>query len=410
MTDCSNSVPSILSGVIVFIDDDLNKEGTAADRLYRDLVEHNLPVVPYSELPGILTVQHFHSVSFVLLDWNTSENYKKDNLYFIEEVRKKTLAPIVIFTAYSKETVLREIRETIEDEAMLKHWTDTDYKNLIILNKDEVKDFNELKQKILANYKKQPSLYTLKEWESKLRIAKQKMISFFHGISVNWASEYFRSATEDKTDPGYVLQELLFSNLKARQDCLELEQEIFLTGTKEKGEELLNLTESQAKEVEDNELNSLIQATLFLNYDDKYNPEMLFSGDVFEDNDGYYWVNIRPQCDCIPRGKELGDVELFLIRAEHCPYGKFNSKTRYQEYLKKKASPLTCHIYPFNEGVLTFEFKTFRVQKYKELSNQKRVGRLLQPVLPYLIQEFGLFLQRPGLPPYPKYISTNKKG
>lgn len=399
--------PSMFSGIVVFVDDEIEKPDSYVYHLKENFNRSGFPVLIYKELPWDF-IENFHSISYVLLDWNLNAGLSvghrvRENVEFIQRIRNKTLAPIIVFSALSKEEIVEEIKTQICDDPS-NELSSTEISNLIIISKADNLSFKELMEEIYDDIKNQTSLYALKEWELSLRNAKQEMVSFFYKISVDWAAEYYRASVKDNTDPAFVLQEMLFDNLKVRQTSISLDQEIFNQHNSEESSEANSVVDGNADLEEDLEINEIIQAGMFYKYDDK-KPEMVFAGDVFKDSEDNYYVNIRPQCDCIPRSIDLDEVELYLVPAEYKSYkGHYKTKRKLDSELRSKPAPVYCVVQPFKQGTLILNFKKFCISKYARWKH-KRIGRFLPPQLSYIVQTFCLFLQRPGLPPYPRYKS-----
>jgi len=117
-------------------------------------------------------------------------------------------------------------------------------------------------------------------------------------------------------------------------------------------------------------------------------------GDIFESADGSYLINIRPDCDCIPRGHDkLDSLELYLLRGtdrtSELTYDEVNGLISEQDN--------EAIVFPVYDGrALGFKFKKLYTKKWKELKTSRR-GRLLPPVLTRLQERYAAYLQRPGL-------------
>ena len=123
-------------------------------------------------------------------------------------------------------------------------------------------------------------------------------------------------------------------------------------------------------------------------------------GDIFGQSKGKYLLNLRPDCDCVPRdGTELGAVEL------HCVEGKRMSdaalRDRYEDGHFNERVWESIAFSGHDGRSVRFDFRKLRLQKFSDLQ-KRRIGRLLHPYLTRIQQRFGLYQQRQGLPRIPE--------
>jgi hypothetical protein len=124
-------------------------------------------------------------------------------------------------------------------------------------------------------------------------------------------------------------------------------------------------------------------------------------GDVFEVADGYR-INIRPDCDCIPKGNDTLDrLELYLLKGTEQTFADLKYNAEYGMILEQDNEAI---IFPVYDGkALCFKFRKLYMQRWKDLKD-KRVGRLLSPFLTRLQQRYSAYLQRPGLSRLPSVV------
>lgn len=117
-------------------------------------------------------------------------------------------------------------------------------------------------------------------------------------------------------------------------------------------------------------------------------------GDIFLTEDGYR-INIRPDCDCIPKGNDkLDRLDLYLLKGTERPMADLKYDSKYGLIPEQDNEAL---MFPVYEGkALCFKFRKLYTQKWHDLK-EKRVGRLLPPFLTRLQQRYSSYLQRPGL-------------
>ena len=112
-----------------------------------------------------------------------------------------------------------------------------------------------------------------------------------------------------------------------------------------------------------------------------------------------YFINVRPQCDCIPRdGIVLGDVDLYLIKGTEKAINKCNFIPKYGNFSDTETK---VTIFPIFHKAIQFKLGDFSVKKFSEM-REKRIGRLLPPFITKLVQKYALYIQRQALPRIPE--------
>lgn len=386
MNDKSISMlQKVLSGVVVFIDDDFEKDVTLSSKkvlhLYNEL-ERSYLVVKFANFPTNGIIEQFDSVGLILLDWNLNirpeEVMQKQRELFLKAIANKVMSPIFIFSNLDEDSVRSEW-----DEMGLKH-----NPGIYFQHKEEIDSLQTLLKKIEERLKTKPSWCTLRGWSYNLRQAEKEMFTQMSDIEENWVKPFYLAAKNEGSDPGFEIQSLLFTHLQAHCPPLVIGAEEFQTSP--------DLPNADC-------VNKLYQARLFLEYKDN-KPLMYFTGDLFvsnEDNEKYY-INIKPQCDCIIRPSKSGEEEpqdplqLYVVEA------RLRSSER-------KDLPRHYVIKHFNGKVLQVNFKTLEVVSVDNFELKvNRVGRFLHPLVTDIVHKFADFIQRAGLPSEPK-IEKNSK-
>ena len=123
-------------------------------------------------------------------------------------------------------------------------------------------------------------------------------------------------------------------------------------------------------------------------------------GDMFRQPRGKVLLNLRPDCDCVPRdGTGIGDVELYCIEGKRLRGPEVREAYEDGHFNERVWASIAFSV---DEGrSVRFDFRRFRVARFAELREQ-RIGRLLHPYLTRIQQRFGLYLQRQGLPRVPE--------
>lgn len=58
------------SGIAVIIDNEVDEKETPIYKIRKNIVNSNIPVVAYNNIPSAKMVESFKNVSFIILDWN----------------------------------------------------------------------------------------------------------------------------------------------------------------------------------------------------------------------------------------------------------------------------------------------------------------------------------------------------
>lgn len=321
---------------------------------------------------------HFHSVSFVVLDWNLSgvspipEATINDNIDFIRQLRESCFVPLFIFSDEDP----HDIQVRLEESELY-------YANcpIFIKKKDELDTTEKLFSEIESWVKSTPSIYVLKKWEKTTLEAKTKMLWELSSIHSAWPGVLAKAIQDDGGDKPSELMRLLQNNLSYRLDYPQLDAEII---------------ESQIDGVGKTELRRLLECERFI--PQTILPNHPFAGDVYLLEEKYY-LNIRPDCDIIRSPKDM-----YLLKGKVVDETKINSKDEDAilfdsgEFLEKK----NCCYVAFVQGkILCFSLRDIVIKKWKDIKDH-RIGRLLPPYITKIQQKYAAYLQRQGLPSIPE--------
>lgn len=122
-------------------------------------------------------------------------------------------------------------------------------------------------------------------------------------------------------------------------------------------------------------------------------------GDLFKLPKGKYLLNIRADCDCVPRdGLRRDDVELYCIKGEKMRQSEVAHAYEGGHFRERRDQSI---VFAATGGKsIRFRFKNLRVKAFGTLKEQ-RIGRVLHPYLTRIQQRYALYLQRQGLPSVP---------
>lgn len=392
-------VKDLLSGIAVVIDDRIDAgaggdgENEDDDRIAEivrrleqewDLPCYTTSVMPPEGMwPGLL-----RAASFILLDWKRwpsgaaelEQHGIQENIRFLKQA-KDYFAPVFIFTKEDTEDVKAELPASIYSE-------ETAGKSFVFIQrKKELLSDDALNLEAVERWMRgNASVYALKAWNRAFLAAKQELFGSMYDRSADWPKVFWKAYEDDGVDPGSSLTHLINDNLRGRMRTGSFEAEVFA---------------DQGPDVSKEDLRALIAEVSF--QPNEVIPEdEIRCGDLFRPSERKFLLNIRPDCDCIPRrGQVIDRVELYCLEGE-----KMDDDELKEAYLKEYGH--------FEERVWEsiafaacggdsgrFSFRKLRLKRFAEVKN-KRIGRILHPYLTRIQQRYVLFLQRQGAPRIPE--------
>lgn len=378
-----DEIISLFKGVGVIIDENIGNNGSGdnINKIYKYLINRNIPIITYSAIPEDEVIQHFRNVNFLILDWNLHNQeiipqaFIDENIHFIEEINRICFIPIFIFT--------NEPPHDIELTLSMRGLYDAEGRsNIFVKSKSEIKSGRILFSTIADWVKKVPSIYVLKKWENNTHIATSKLFHDLNKISPEWVSVMMSTYLEDVGSENAEIGNLLFNNLISTCAPLIIDKSIISKRRKKiSKEELRQILERE----------KYIKNELLLPY-----PAL---GDIFKDNKNYYF-NFRADCDIV----RADNPELYLVKGKLLKEKELKKRNnRYEFYKGAFIDRVDFSIVPFVDGgnIVVFEFKKLRCAFWKDMEN-KRIGRLVPPYSLRLKSQLMTFLQRQALPSIPE--------
>jgi hypothetical protein len=387
------STSELFKGIAVIIDDEIDDEiddnKANIKKILNQIKKTKIPYLAYDSIPSDTTIANFHNLSFLLLDWKLIneeeiisiptellEENIKENIKFLKKLKEICFCPVFIFSNEHPGDIIKKLKKEglyIEDRPnhiFVKSKTD------LIGDK---KLFTEIEKWINSN----SSIYVLKKWENQYRQSKNKLFSDFQKLSPVWAKIMWDNFKKDGINPSFELGELISRNLHTRMKPFDFSGKI------------LNNENSQ---IDTEELKKVLEGERFLQ-NNNLNEDDISPGDIFKDKK-YYYINIRPACDCITdRGKEdstYDDVNLYLLRGSKLSDEKTKESFK-EEYGQFSEIDSQSIIFPVDNGkAIDFRFKKLCIKKWEEVK-KKRIGRILPPHINRLQQKYAAYLQRQGI-------------
>ena len=388
----------LLSGIAVVIDDRIDAVGSGGEdenedddpiveivrRLERD---RNLPcctrrkMPPERMWPGLL-----RAASFVLLDWKLwpsgAAELEKDgierNIKFIKQA-KNHLVPVFIFTNENPD----DVEDHLPPQIYSKETAAGSF--VFIRRKNELLSNDGLNLDAVERWMKgNASAYALKAWNRAFHAARTDLFGSMYARSADWPKVFWKAYEDDGVDPGSSLMHLINDNLRGRMRTGAFESEV--------------LAAPVGGDVSREDLQALI-AEVSLQSREGMSDDEIRCGDLFQRSGGKILINIRPDCDCVPRNAGIDEVELYCIEGKRISDPQLGKKFSRGQIVEGIAEGVVFGV--CRGRSVRFDFKKMSVEKFGELK-QHRVGRLLHPYLTRLQQRYALFLQRQGLPRIPE--------
>lgn len=391
-------IVELFNGVAVVIDDEVGEKKANINNIILEIQKRNMPCLTFTELPDINIAEHFDSISFLLLDWKLPkkelaetaiEGVKMpdgigraaidENITFLKKLRECCFTPVFIFTNENEDIVVN----ILKDNGL---YTDGKPNYIFVKNKRYLTGKGRLFKVIETWVKRTPSIYVLKAWEKEHKKAKNKLFHDFYGISPNWPLILWKSFSDDAVNMSFGLGEIISKNLYSRMSPFLFEEKI------------LNKPVIRAPK---DEVRKVLEGERFIK---ELHEDSIGTGDIFKIK-GDLFLNIRPDCDCIPdRNKpdcKIDDVDLYLLKGT-----KLTHKKEREAYSKKygifKELDSQSVVFSIKDGrTYDFQFQSLFIKKWADIKGL-RIGRLLPPYITRIQQRYSLYLQRQGLPRTPK--------
>ena len=361
----SFNIDELMTGVGIVIDDAISNDKDKKDDIFKiisQIEEKKIPLVKYSELPDA-SISHFKNLNFILLDWNLNqiktdatepvsvpagleESNIEQNIEFIKKIKETCFIPFFIFT---KENT-GEIITKLENAGL---YSSNQHNFIFVENKLKLKNKNGMFNKVAEWLKETLSIYVLKEWELTLNKVKNELFWDFYGINQEWPKILWKAYEDDSVNMSNELGELITRNLIARMTPFTFESDIIGKG---------------GNGVSKKDIRKIMEGERFIKqvYLDK---NEIHTGDIFREkyNDNTqskyrYWLNIRPQCDLIPRNdKKTDSIKLYLLEGEPIDYpasksklnGIFNIKDgNFREQINSGI------LFPVDDSIIKFSFRS----------------------------------------------------
>jgi hypothetical protein len=388
---------SLLSGPVVFIDDEINQDESDAGRLLEAIKASGRPVLASTELPPAeLRVQwfeHWQTLSFVVVDWDLSpgslgavggstlSNYKRRELFnFLEHLMQEIYCPVFIISREDANDIRHQVRE---NERLRNQAGEIDAR-IVVLPKQILMD--NIVDHLTKQVRDSPALSVLRTWEQEFDAARNRLFIDFNDMEPDWPVYVWRMALDDGVDPAFELSSVISSNLLTRVNPVAFDH-----GT-------INNPDAT---VSGQAARKVLQGRTFVE-NSRLSERMVFPGDIFrlEDTEpDEVWMNISPVCQTVARpsaqGEEAEGIRLHLIRGKRADV---SSSSKFKDLERRQKGPTGEVVHTLlDQAPYYFEFRHAVFRDWEDIK-QCRVGRLLAPYATRFQQKHSAYLQAEGLP------------
>jgi len=205
--------------------------------------------------------------------------------------------------------------------------------------------------------------------------------------SPDWPKIFWESYYKDGADPSSSIMHLINDSLLGRIETGLFEKEYLSSDVS-----TISLSPGEIK--------SVMMAASFIQGENLPKNEIR-AGDLFKRERNKYWLNIRPDCDCIPgrNGQKAEDVELYCIEGKSMKPSDIKASYSNGHFNERISESIIFSAH--SEKTIRFKFQKLQKAKFSEIKN-KRVGRFIHPYITRIQQRYSSYLQRQGLPRIPE--------
>lgn len=385
------NIKDLMSGIGVVIDDSYRKVNDSDDKIF-ELVkniegEWEMPLYKDHRIPSEnICNSLLQSASFILLDWKLwpsgASELERDGIKRNKQFLKKAkdyFVPAFIFTNESVDDVINALGSLYDKDNLGRNF-------IFVKGKGDLISSG-ISEGIMEWLRVNASVYTLKTWEHAFNKAKRKLFSSMYQKSPDWPKVFWNSYYEDGANPSSSITHLINDSLLGR-----IETNLF--------EATYLSSDDSTIPPSPDEIKSVMMAASFIQGDNLPENEIR-AGDLFKQPKNKYWLNIRPDCDCIPRqnSRKTDGVELYCIEGESMKPSDIKKSYSNGHFNERvfESIVFSAHL----SKTIRFKFQKLHKEKFSKIKSE-RVGRLIHPHITRIQQRYSSYLQRQGLPRIPK--------
>ncbi len=387
------NIEELFAGIGVVIDDQVYNKDANSDRIVTIVKqleeEKHFPLVKYADFPSAEKLRKMGNVSFLLLDWeidnrenvlgdnglkvNMPDSLKQSNkqevIKIVQTFLQNNLAPVFIFSNQDTSTIKKDLK---------KAKIDLTKSPVFVESKSNLVGEGELFKKIGDWVNAVSGVYVAKVWENAFNRAKNQFFAEMATNTSHWPKSLFQTAVDDTVSPGEEITHAVSRNIISRMFPITIDHE-----------QIGKDHNTPSKE----EVRGIMKGQYFL----EPASESSMVGDFYhvKKHDKFY-VNIRPSCDCVNRESNSGEV--YLLRCDKMGKEQLRKSFVDGHFSENIGCAIVGPIYRGN--FYRIIFKELCIVPAQEWS-EKKVGRILPPVINHVAERYGLYIQRQALPRLP---------
>lgn len=396
----------LFKGVVVVIDDELGDPKANIAEICKQIDQSGAHWIPLKALPAEdADFAHYAGVAYFVLDWelhgaatlgvdvtdavrlprDLKEKHLSEKLAFLKKLKEHRYAPVFIFTNASDLDSVRDELATDKDV-----YVRDEASHILVMSKADV--IAQTIPEVLTKWVDDtPSALALLTWGHEYQKAKNAAFLDFYLKSSYWPALLCRVFKKDGLDASDELGRTIARIIASRMRPFHLDLARF--------DGVLDQQFRKDQDAYKKALSAVLEAERFVRTNGLH-ADSIAPGDVFQKGNKF-WVNIRPDCDCILRGADA-DLELYLLEGEKVRPSWLAKADRTYGTLPERDTEAAV-FGMIDQKTVVFRFKNLHVDKWSTWKPH-RVGRLLPPFITRIQQRYSAYLQRPGLPRVPELL------
>ncbi|MGA3287264.1 MAG: hypothetical protein ABSD46_07555 [Bacteroidota bacterium] len=382
-------------GLALIIDEKLGDEGSG------DKINEIAKIIKSNKIPywgcqntneAQKYLENISDVSFIVMDWNlidpnpditTDENLNAaSNVLFLRALKNYCFAPVIILSALDPQDIIHQIQT---HDATL-YDTNSNRNFILIKRKNNVLNRGQLFRIINKWIENNPSIYTLKTWDSSFYSAKNRSFWSLYEKNPMWPKILWQTFETDMIDESTHIYDAINRMIISR-----INKHVLNKRNVKSGKAKINIAD----------IKKVIAETMYIENNNILEND-LQPGDIFK-NGGKYYINIRPECDTVNRFQSVEAIDVYLLECE-----KIKKRDDWNGRYTKKYG-ITQKIIDFcifgidDENFFRVKYKLITKESYAKIKD-KRIRRLISPHVNYLQQGYANYASRVGLPRIPHTV------
>ncbi|WP_146076531.1 hypothetical protein [Rathayibacter sp. AY1A7] len=392
-------------GPALIVDDTYDSDDSTIAEIVSQIQAAGFPLIGYRTLPSLDEVPHWRGFSMIIFDWDLKPIVATDDSLpeFIEEgvripgtldedrfadlirvlqsILENLYCPVYILSTEDPSDIWQKL---ISDLSLSEDRLRT---RIMVRRKSEVagKLFSELDMWARSH----PAVYALRNWNEAYEAAKISTFGEFEGSSVDWSSVLWAASSLDGVNQSHELAEVLSRNILHRFKAITFDASVVASSAASGGG---GASASSVRRV-------IHRASVVPN--DSLHEDVLMPGDFFRVNANTVYLNVTPACDLVPRkGQHVDAVRIVTITGKRVKNTEL--RNNFENYRRNdSATSHVIHVLKDDATPYRFSFGSWGISAWGDLK-ETREGRLIDPHITQILQKFGSYFLRQGVPRLPE--------